>query len=328
MSRAKKLIMIDPFITVITDTFNYGRFIGEAIDSVLGQDYPMERVQVVVIDDGSTDDTAHRLVRYEARIEYYRKPNGGQASALNLGFEKARGEIVALLDADDYWFPGKLRRVREEFARDSEIGFVSHPLSEIDTGTGPSRDTPCGIVSGYLPSDLSSLLNYRVSPTSALAFRKAFLERMLPIPDQFRLQADLYLALLAVFVGKTVVIPESLGVHRLHGDNLYSRRGPAQNTEQAKRDLAMRREIIQVTRQWLKAHAFNTSTREIDMFYRQLMIFLCTDEFEIEPPGRIRFFKHLLECNRVYGSLGNWKLRAINYAKAFVSLATGRGRGQ
>ena len=318
--------MIDPLITVVIDTFNYGRFIDEAIDSVLGQDYPMERVQVVVIDDGSTDDTAQRLVRYEARAGYYRKPNGGQASALNLGFEKARGEIVALLDADDYWFPGKLRRVREEFARDSEIGFVSHPLSEIDTGTGTARDTPCGIVSGYLPSDLPSLLGYRVSPTSALAFRKAFLEQILPIPDQFRLQADLYLALLAVFVGKTVVIPESLGVHRLHGDNLYSRRGAAQNTERAKRDLAMRREIIEVTRQWLEGQKFNTLTREIDMFYRQLMIFLCTDEFEIDPPGRIRFFKHLLECNRVYGSLGNWKLRAINYANAFVSLATRRGR--
>jgi glycosyltransferase involved in cell wall biosynthesis len=320
--------MIDPLITVIIDTFNYGRFIGEAIDSVLAQDYPMERVQVVVIDDGSTDDTAQRLVRYEARVGYYRKPNGGQASALNLGFEKGRGEIVALLDADDYWFPGKLRRLREEFARDCEIGFVSHPLSEIDTGTGAARDTPCGFVSGYLPSDLSGLLNYRVSPTSALAFRRAVLERILPIPDQFRLQADLYLALLAVFIGKTVVIPESLGVHRLHGDNLYSRTGAAQTTEQAKRDLAMRRQIIQVTRQWLEGHEFNTSTREIDMFYRQLMIFLSTDEFEIEPPGRIRFFKHLLECNRVYGSLGNSKLRTINYAKAFVSLATGKGKRQ
>jgi len=119
-----------------------------------------------------------------------------------------------------------------------------------------------------------------------------------------------------------------LGVHRLHGDNLYSRTGAAQTTEQAKRDLAMRRQIIQVTRQWLEGHGFITSTREIDMFYRQLMIFLCTDEFEIEPPGRIRFFKHLLECNRVYGSLGSWKLRAINYANAFVSLAAARGRRQ
>src|SRR5262249_55822768 len=157
-------------------------------------------------------------------------------------------------------------RVQEEFARESEIGFVSHPLSEMHTGTSAARDTPCGVVSGYLPSDLSGLLNYRVSPTSALAFRRAFLERILPIPDQFRLQADLYLALLAVFIGKTVVIPESLGVHRLHGDNLYSRTGAAQTTERAKRDLAMRREIIQATHQWLEAHEFNTLTREIDMF--------------------------------------------------------------
>jgi hypothetical protein len=318
--------MTDPLITVVIDTFNYGHFIDEAVESVLRQEYSPERVQVVVIDDGSTDDTPQRMVKYEPRIEYRRKPNGGQASALNLGFEKARGDIVALLDADDYWFPGKLRSVQEEFARDVEIGFVCHPLSEMDGETGARGDTPFCAVSGYLPADLPSLLSYRVSPTSALTFRKSLLERLLPIPQEFRLQADLYLALLAVFAGNVVAVPETLGVHRLHGSNLYSQSGTAQSAEQAKGHLTTRRQIISAAHGWLEEHGFDTSKREIDMFFRQLMIFLATDEFEIESPGRIRFFEHLLECNRVYGRLGNWKLRALNHARALVTLVTGKDR--
>src|SRR5580692_197518 len=104
-----------PLITVLIDTYNYGRFIEEAINSVFSQDFSMERVQVLVVDDGSTDDTAERVKKYGSRIEYFYKPNGGQGTALNEGFALARGEIVVLLDADDYFLPGKLRRVAEEF---------------------------------------------------------------------------------------------------------------------------------------------------------------------------------------------------------------------
>src|SRR6266404_4268062 len=97
-----------PVISVVITTYNYGRFVEECVDSVLAQDYPSDRVEVIVVDDGSTDDTAERVKRYGTRIEYLRKANGGQASALNAGFAKARGEIISLLDADDYFLPGKL----------------------------------------------------------------------------------------------------------------------------------------------------------------------------------------------------------------------------
>jgi glycosyltransferase involved in cell wall biosynthesis len=318
--------MTDPLISVVIDTFNYGLFIEQAIDSVLSQHYPIGRIQVVVIDDGSTDDTVKRMGKYSDRIEYRCKVNKGQASALNLGFKYAFGEIVALLDADDYWYPTKLRRIQEEFARDEEIGFVSHPLYEVDPTTGAGRDTHFGAVSGYLPDSLPALLSYRVSPTSALAFRRPVLERILPIPEQFRLQADLYLGLLGVFLTKTSAIQETLGVHRLHGRNLYSRSGSCQTTEEAIKHLTTRRQIISAAHGWLAAHGFDGSRPDIDLFFRQLLIFLASDEFLIKPPGRIRLFEHLLECNRVYGAMGNWKLRMLNYAKACAILALGTRR--
>ena len=82
-----------PFITVIIDTYNYGHFVEEAIDSVLSQNFPADRMEVLVIDDGSTDDTSERVKKYGERIRYFQKENGGQASAFNFGFSRSRGEI-------------------------------------------------------------------------------------------------------------------------------------------------------------------------------------------------------------------------------------------
>src|SRR5229473_6986834 len=110
--------MTTPLVTVLITTYNYGRFIEEAIDSVFSQEYPPDKIQILVVDDGSTDDTSERIKKYGSRIEYFYKPNGGQASALNFGIAKARGEIVTLLDADDFFLPGKLARVVEAFQRD------------------------------------------------------------------------------------------------------------------------------------------------------------------------------------------------------------------
>src|SRR5277367_4974193 len=109
--------MSPPFVTVVIDTYNYGQFIEEAVDSVLAQEFPSKQREILVVDDGSTDDTAERLKKYGDAIRYLPKPNGGQASAFNHGFARARGEIVALLDADDVWLPGKLRRVCETFEK-------------------------------------------------------------------------------------------------------------------------------------------------------------------------------------------------------------------
>src|SRR5277367_4235295 len=120
--------MTAPLFTVLIDTFNYGGYVEEAVRSVLEQDFPAEQMEVLVIDDGSTDDTAARLGKFAGRVHYFYKPNGGQASAFNFGVERARGEFVALLDADDVWLPNKLRRVYEAFLSQPEVGMAYHRL--------------------------------------------------------------------------------------------------------------------------------------------------------------------------------------------------------
>lgn len=102
--------------SVLIDTYNHERFIEKAIVSVLEQDFPAADRDIIVVDDGSTDRTSEIVRRFEPRVRYIRKENGGQASAFNAGIPECRGEIIAFLDGDDYWLPGKLSRVAEVLA--------------------------------------------------------------------------------------------------------------------------------------------------------------------------------------------------------------------
>src|SRR5258708_14813558 len=110
-----------PRVTVLITTHNSGQFIEHAIDSVISQDFPQEGVEILVIDDGSTDETAERVRKDGSRVRYFYQANGGQAVALNAGFANAPGEIIALLDADDFFLPGKLARIANAFSADPAL---------------------------------------------------------------------------------------------------------------------------------------------------------------------------------------------------------------
>jgi glycosyltransferase involved in cell wall biosynthesis len=110
-------------VSVIIPAFKAAHTIARAVDSVLTQTSPT--AEVIVVDDGSPDDIASALVPYGDRVTLIRKPNGGAASARNLGIERATGEFIAFLDADDYWEPWKLERQLAVFQRHPEVGLVA-----------------------------------------------------------------------------------------------------------------------------------------------------------------------------------------------------------
>jgi glycosyltransferase involved in cell wall biosynthesis len=114
-----------PLISCIVPVFNGERYLGEALDSILAQTYrPLE---VIVVDDGSTDGTAGVVARYGGRVAYLFQPNAGHAAARNLGLGAARGEFVAFLDADDLWHPEKLARQMARFHARPELDLcVTH----------------------------------------------------------------------------------------------------------------------------------------------------------------------------------------------------------
>ena len=101
------------FLSVLIDTYNHERFIEEAVLSVLGQDFPASDREILVVDDGSTDRTPEILAKFLPDIRILRKPNGGQASAFNYAIPECRGEIISMLDGDDWWAKDKLRSTCE-----------------------------------------------------------------------------------------------------------------------------------------------------------------------------------------------------------------------
>ena len=99
---------MDPLVSVVIPAWNCSRWIDEALESVYSQTY--RNLEIVVVDDGSTDDTAQILGRHGDRIRYFHQPNAGTGAARNAGVAQARGELIAFLDNDDVWMPEKLER--------------------------------------------------------------------------------------------------------------------------------------------------------------------------------------------------------------------------
>jgi glycosyltransferase involved in cell wall biosynthesis len=314
--------MTTPLISVLIDTYNYGQFIEEAINSVLAQDFPAERMEILVVDDGSTDDTPERVKKYGDRIVYLRKPNGGQASAFNFGLARAQAEIVAFLDADDYWFPGKLQRIAAEFEKNPQAGMVYHNLCRRDS-SGELRDGGFAGVSGFLPDSRKALLCYDLHPTSTLAFRRSIVERLLPVPEELVIQADAHFSALAIFLAPVVYISEPLTVYRVHGSNLWNVARQAGAEERLRRRMTTTRAIGTDVRQWLEKNGVDLRRRDIRAYLMQWTISSRADEFVLSPPSRLRFFRHLLDQPRYLGMRMTRRHKVVFYANAIGALFVG-----
>ena len=170
------------FSAVIVNN-NYGRFWPKASTAFLAQDFPAADFEIIVVDDGSTDDSLAIARRYKDKIKVIEQRNQKQAGAFKSGFAAARGQVFCLLDADDYCHPGKLSAFAEAF-RDPQAGIAQHYLRDVDEN-GRELDNP-------LPSwrpvyTLDDMLDGRCenAATSGLAFRRSLLEKGSGAPDAF-----------------------------------------------------------------------------------------------------------------------------------------------
>jgi glycosyltransferase involved in cell wall biosynthesis len=314
-------------ITVLIDAYNYGNFIEAAIDSVVAQDFPAEWVEILVVDDGSTDNTRERVAKYGERVRYLWKENGGQASAFNLGFAEARGEIIATLDADDYFLPGKLRRVADEFGKHPDAGMVYHARRNLTETTGTFSEPEFFAESGFLGADEARLLRYELYPTSCLAFRRGAVRRLLPIPESLRIQADGHLVLLMPLIAPVVAVAEPLSVYRLHGRNLFFLEERAAPVEERQKWIASFRRVIEAGAAWA---ASESGARELasrgvrtERYFERFRMDLRARGFAIEEPGRWEWFRFLLRRNWVRGPVQSRRGAALGFVRAIVGLAFG-----
>lgn len=139
-------------VSVIIPTYNYGRFIADAVRSVLLQ--TSDPFEIIVVDDGSTDDTENIVRGFGDRVRYIRQENAGVCSARNRGVAESSGDFIAFLDADDIWLPEKLERQLAKFDEDDEIGLVHCAMREFDSETGKTVKMHQEGGEGWIADDL------------------------------------------------------------------------------------------------------------------------------------------------------------------------------
>lgn len=234
---AKKLQPLDlppltekPLVSVLVANYNYARYVGEAIESVLSQTY--QNFEVIVCDDGSTDNSLEVIERYaqrDTRVRLIARENGGVATALNAAYAASKGEVVCLLDSDDTFLPEKFAEVVRAFHKFSRAGVCHHQLQKVDETVGRALSPyPVVFAEGWMAVDalrgggLAKSLPIRHFPsTSGLCWRREVLDVLFPLPPVF-LSLDAYLFQASQFITEVCAVRRALGIYRFHGADCQS----------------------------------------------------------------------------------------------------------
>ena len=252
-----------PLVSILINNYNYGRFLKEAIASALGQTY--SNIEVIVVDDGSTDSSRTIITDYGDRLIPILKENGGQASAFNAGFAASQGEIICFLDADDIFLPEKVETVVETFRSFPGTGWCFHPLTLInEKAEALTKSNYQGSSSEFEQltnrnqTDLSFERDFRAdiqqgrlkhkfpfrTATSGMCFRRSLLQSILPVPESIKITSDRYLQTTALGSSKGFTLGKELALQRIHGNNAYTLR------EEDKLRLAAKISVL--TAYWVK----------------------------------------------------------------------------
>lgn len=210
-------------ISVVITNYNYGRFVGAAIDSALALEH--RPVQVIVVDDGSTDDSQQVIARYGSSVAVVRRVRGGQGAAMNAGWRAATGEVVFFLDADDMLLPDVAGRVTDTFIGRPDLSRVQFPLQVVDEAAQPiGEGIPPRRKRLFDGDPRHALLRYPDDivwqPTSGNAFAKRALDAVLPMPEEpYRICADYYLLNMTALHGDVAALDRAGAQYRVHGRN-------------------------------------------------------------------------------------------------------------
>lgn len=225
-------------VSIIINNYNYGCFVADAIDSALNQTY--SPVEVIVVDDGSTDNSREVINSYGDRIVSVVKENGGQASAFNAGFTASRGDIICFLDSDDTFLEHKVDKIVQILTGDLDIGWCFHPLMLVDKNTQAILGKTTAFAS-WSPVKASNKCDLRLEmksgrlsvylpATSGLCFRRSLLEKILPMPvTSIKTHADLYLRSASTWLSPGYMLTEALtsqGIHSCNSGTRVKHEGP------------------------------------------------------------------------------------------------------
>lgn len=219
-----------PLVSVLMANYNYGSFIAEAIESVLDQTYP--QIELIICDDGSTDDSCDVVEQYarrDTRVKLIRlQQNSGMAAAANAAYAASSGEIICLLDSDDTYTPSKVEEVVNHFLARPQVGMVIHRILVVDQFNRGIQELPflTRFEHGWIADRvLRRGGRWRDMPTGALCFRRELAGYVYPIPEAtFRRAADGFIFTLLPLLTEVSAIDHVLSNYRIHGRNIYADR--------------------------------------------------------------------------------------------------------
>lgn len=210
--------MTRKLVSIVIDNYNYGRFIAAAIRSALAQTYAP--VEVIVVDDGSTDDSRRVIESFGDRIRAIYQENRGQSAAFDTGFYAARGEIVIFLDSDDALHPDAAAEAARRMA--PGVSKVQYALASVDADGhflgNVFPNFPAGLGPATIRAEALRTALYPCPPTSGNAYARWFLERVMPLP-RMTSGADGPINTVAPLYGDVVTIDRPLAWYRVHGGN-------------------------------------------------------------------------------------------------------------
>jgi len=208
-------------ISIVIISYNYAEYLPAAVESALGQTL---LCQVIVVDDGSTDNSIEAIAPYRNKIELIEKENGGEASAMWEGFRRAKFDTVIFLDSDDMLYPTCAETVLHWIRPD--VSKIQYRLDTVDAA-GRNLDAPFPFYPRNItPDRIFDMVvrsgKYPSPVNTGIAYSRSFLSRVMPVNDtRFRNNGDGYLTILAPLYGQVISLPIMLGAYRVHGRNFW-----------------------------------------------------------------------------------------------------------
>ncbi len=213
-----------PTVSVVITCFNYARYVGGAIESAISQVYP-DKKEVIVVNDGSTDDSLAVIKRYADRVTVIDQVNQGSVAAYNSGFAASSGDVVIFLDADDRLLPGALAEVGAVWR--PGCAKVQYDLAIIDAQGSDLGRRFCNFDHSYdekrVRLSFQRTGTYRWPVTAGNAYARWFAETFFPLHIEHG--PDGTLNTVAPVYGDVITIPRVLGQYRIHGANMWSSNG-------------------------------------------------------------------------------------------------------
>jgi len=196
-------------VSIITPSYNQGPYLEQTIQSVLEQDYP--RIEYIVVDGESTDNSFEIIKKYNDRLAYWiSEKDSGQAEAINKGFARAKGEILAWLNSDDYYLPDTISAVVKCFEENPEVVMVYGDMQAVD-GNGQTIN-----VLKYKQLSLQDLLCFQIIGQPSVFFRRSALEKTGWLDTSFHFMLDHHLWIRLAQQGRILHMPQVWSAARYH----------------------------------------------------------------------------------------------------------------